>query len=86
MDVATTLRRQQQQQRARGEYVVLLPSGGRRTLSPPPESTPDDRITADVARWRGELPLTAEQLAFLALRALFAEDMPAASQEPGKDG
>jgi hypothetical protein len=85
MDVTATLRRQQEEQRARGQYVVLLPSGGRRTLSPPPDSAPDGTIAADVSRWRDELPLTAEQLAFLALSKLL-DDSPGDSQGPGKDG
>ena len=86
IDVAATLRRQQEQQRASGQYVVLLPSGGRRTLSAPPELVPDDKIVADVSRWRSELPLTAEQLAFVALRALLTEDVQAGAPGPRKDG
>jgi hypothetical protein len=73
VDVTATLRRQQEQQQAAGQYVVLLPSGGRRTLCPPPDSVPADTIAADVARWR-ELPLTVEQLAFVALRTLLGTE------------
>jgi hypothetical protein len=47
---------------------------------------PDDQIAADVARWRSELPLTAEQLAFVALRALLTEGAQAGPPGPGEDG
>ena len=84
VEVAVTLREQQRQQQAAGQYVVLLPSGERRNLSPPPEPGADDRIAADVSRWQSELPLTAEELAFVALRALLAQEV--ASHEAMEDG
>jgi len=76
VEVAVTLREQQRQQQAAGQYVVLLPSGQRRNLSPPAEPGAEVRIAADVSRWRSELPLAAEQLAFVALRALLGEETP----------
>ena len=76
VEVAVTLREQQRQQQAAGQYVVLLPRGQRRNLSPPTEPGAEARVAADVARWRSELPLAAEQLAFVALRALLGEETP----------
>jgi len=76
IEVAVTLREQQRQQQAAGQYVVLLPSGQRRDLSPPTEPGAEVRIAADVSRWLSELPLAAEQLAYVALRALLGEETP----------
>lgn len=73
VEVAVTLREQQRQQQAAGQYVVLLPSGQRRNLSPLTEPGAADRIAADIQRWRDQTGLTADQLAFLALRTLFVD-------------
>jgi hypothetical protein len=65
--------------------TVILPSGERRSLQAVTDEAAEHSITADVRGWRGTLGLSPDQLASLALKAIYsAVEQPTAGEEqPG---
>ena len=73
IESAAAIRKQEELHRASGNYIIILPSGERRTLMSHSEETSKKQIAAEVSRWRAELSLTVDQLAFSVLCSLFTE-------------
>ncbi len=79
LEAAAAVRKQEAQHRASGHYVVVLPSGERRSLKSPLQKDAEKRVAADVCRWRMELSLPVNKIAFSVLRALFDDPPPRAA-------
>ena len=79
LEAAAAVRKQEAQHRASGHYVVVLPSGECRSLKSPLQKDAEKRVAADVCRWRMELSLPVDKIAFSVLRALFDDPPPRAA-------
>lgn len=85
LEAAAAVRKQEAQHRASGQYMVVLPSGERRSLKSALQEDAEKQVAAGISRWRTDLSLPADQIAFSVLRVLFVDPPPRAAAEAAEE-